>query len=289
MGDKFGNMGIWNVDQGEDSGDYSFVPHSAYLGELKFASDNPSLLYSVSRDGSLRCLDLQKQVFQEAIVYDYEDSLSCFDFHTPHVFLVGSKSGDVLVVDKREKNNLAAHSASTKTLKCVSVHPLQKEYFATTGTDTLVNIFDVRKMNKKLKPISTMKEGGKTMDVCHFSLITGNKLLACGYDDRVRIYDTSNLSQPKLLSQCRHDNNTGRWLSNFRPIWAPLREDTWVIGNITAKPRRIEMYDSSCKLRLNITNDDITYVTSIHAFHPTKNLLFGGNSSGKVVLCRSSK
>lgn len=46
-----------------------------------------------------------------------------------------------------------------------------------------------------------------------------------------RVYDSSNLSKVSLERTIRHNNYTGRRLTNFRAVWHPTREDCFVIGS----------------------------------------------------------
>ena len=95
-GDKQGHLGIWNVDQycidgptttAESSGDlppaktvsstssdgvHLFKPHSGALSTLMWNNSGTSLLSS-SYDGSVRALDVEKQVFEE-IFATYDDN-----------------------------------------------------------------------------------------------------------------------------------------------------------------------------------------------------------------------
>ncbi|XP_010215595.1 PREDICTED: WD repeat-containing protein 76 [Tinamus guttatus] len=97
------------------------------------------------------------------------------------------------------------------------------------------------------------------------------------------IYDTSCLS-PTIgaLSTVRHNNNTGRWLTRFRAIWDPKQEDCFVVGSM-ARPRQIEIYQDTGKLLHSFYNVDyLGSVCSINVVHPTRNILVGGNSSGRL-------
>lgn len=56
-----------------------------------------------------------------------------------------------------------------------------------------------------------------------------------------RVFDTSNIVAEKITmkSCCRHNNNTGRWLSSFRATWHPARDDALVVGCML-NPRQVE-------------------------------------------------
>ncbi|OXB62825.1 hypothetical protein ASZ78_008043 [Callipepla squamata] len=97
------------------------------------------------------------------------------------------------------------------------------------------------------------------------------------------VYDTSSLSSTAaLISSIRHNNNTGRWLTRFRAVWDPKQEQCFVVGSM-ARPRQIEVFrDSGVLLHAFSSAECLGSVCSINALHPTRNVLVGGNSSGRL-------
>lgn len=91
------------------------------------------------------------------------------------------------------------------------------------------------------------------------------------------------------MHRIRHDNQTGRWLTTFQAQWHPsTREDLFVVGSMN-RPRRIEVFDgSSGALIRGIEGEAMTSVSSRCCFHPSQDKLIvcGGNSSGRVIICR---
>ncbi len=53
-----------------------------------------------------------------------------------------------------------------------------------------------------------------------------------------RVYNSSNLSDIQLSQTIRHNNHTGRWLTNFRPEWIPGRDDLFIVGSMV-HPRQV--------------------------------------------------
>lgn len=93
---------------------------------------------------------------------------------------------------------------------------------------------------------------------------------------------SKNISLSSYLFLWRHNNNTGRWLTRFRAIWDPKQEDCFVVGSM-ARPRQIEVYQDTGKLLHSFYNIDcLGSVCSINVVHPSKNILVGGNSSGRL-------
>ncbi|KAF3832415.1 hypothetical protein F7725_026080 [Dissostichus mawsoni] len=215
-GDMGGHLGLWKLggDWG-DGGVLLFRPHTRPVSCLAFSRAQPTHLLSLSYDGSLRCMDVEKAVFDEVFI---EDDLRTFDFlsHDCSTLLVGNWNGEVAIVDRRTPGNSheSLHSLDPKTLRCVSVHPLQKQYFA--------------------------------------------------------------------VAESRHNMRTNRWLSKLSAVWDPKQEDCFVVGSLS-NPRRVEVFHESGRPLHSFKDDEnLKTVQSVTAFHPTRNALLGGNSSGRL-------
>ncbi|XP_026540477.1 Bloom syndrome protein [Notechis scutatus] len=91
---------------------------------------------------------------------------------------------------------------------------------------------------------------------------------------------SSSLPLPPFLN--RHNNNTGRWLTRFQAVWDPKRDDCFVVGSMT-RPRQIQAFHASGELLHCFLNEDcLNSVCSINSWHPTRFLVAGGNSSGRL-------
>ncbi|XP_034052542.1 WD repeat-containing protein 76 isoform X3 [Gymnodraco acuticeps] len=243
-GDMGGHLGLWKLggDWGDD-GVLLFRPHTRPVSCLAFSRAQPTHLLSLSYDGSLRCMDVEKAVFDEVFI---EDDLRTFDFlsHDCSTLLVGNRNGEVAIVDRRTPGNSheSLHSLDPKTLRCVSVHPLQKQYFAVAENSSMS--------------------------------------ILISFD---RIYDTSAMTaESPLLTSIRHNMRTGRWLSKLSAVWDPKQEDCFVVGSLS-NPRRVEVFHESGKpLHCFKDDENLKTVQSVTAFHPTRNALLGGNSSGRL-------
>lgn len=90
-------------------------------------------------------------------------------------------------------------------------------------------------------------------------------------------------SQPVLsIFIFRHNMRTGRWLSKLSAVWDPKQEDCFVVGSLS-NPRRVEVFHESGKpLHCFKDDENLKTVQSVTAFHPTRNALLGGNSSGRL-------
>ncbi|XP_026028027.1 WD repeat-containing protein 76 isoform X2 [Astatotilapia calliptera] len=160
-GDKWGKVGLWKLggDWGED-GVLLFEPHTRPVGCMAFSKSHPTQLLSLSYDGSLRCMDVEKAVFDD--VYDIEDGLKTFDFmsHDCSTLVVGNWYGEVAIVDRRTPGNSheSLHTLDPKTLRCVNVHPLQKQYFVVAES----KIYDTSTLTTKSPLLTTIRHDMQT-------------------------------------------------------------------------------------------------------------------------------
>nr|XP_019935174.1 PREDICTED: WD repeat-containing protein 76 [Paralichthys olivaceus] len=285
-GDKWGKVGLWKLgaDWGDD-GVLLFEPHTRPVSCMAFSRAHTTQLLSLSYDGSLRCMDIEKAVFDD--VYDIKDGLKTFDFmsHDCSTLVVGDWYGDVAIIDRRTPGNSheSVHSLDPKSLRCVSVHPVQKHYFA-VAENRIVSIYDSRCLKKtKCQAVSQLHGHSLSISSAYFSPHTGNRVLTTCMDNHIRIYDTSAMkTQSPLLTKIRHDMQTGRWLSKLSAVWDPKQEECFVVGSML-RPRRVQVFHESGQLQHTFMDDDnLNTVLSVTAFHPSRNALLGANSSGRL-------
>ncbi|KAK7913643.1 hypothetical protein WMY93_013854 [Mugilogobius chulae] len=277
---------IWNETSSAwgDDGVLLFEPHSSPISCIAFSLANPTHLLSTSYDGSMRSMDVQKAVFDD--VYDVEDGLRTFDFlsHDGMSLVVGTSFGDLAVVDRRTPGNTheSLHTLDTKIVRCVNVHPLQKQYIA-VAESKVVSIYDIRLMKKhNSTPVCQLMGHSKSITSAYFSPDSGNRILTSCMDDCIRIYDTSATNSAPLLKAIRHNMQTGRWLTKLSATWDPKQENCFVVGCVS-KPRCVQVFHESGLLLHTFSDmENLTTVLSALAFHPTRNVLMGGNASGRL-------
>nr|XP_054757694.1 WD repeat-containing protein 76-like [Lytechinus pictus] len=293
-GDKWGKIGLWDVNSSKgDDGVFLFAPHSRPVNCLRFAPNDPNKLYSVSYDGTVRRGDFANAVFDQVYVADDDEVMwtSYFDFLSETSLLVTSndRTGNVAVVDTRTSNKSGetVYKAHPRYIKTLSVHPTMPHYFVTCSSDCTAQLWDLRSMKESgsSKSVAVMPHS-KSVNSAFFSPINGSKILTTSHDDKISIFNTESAKTGQLKGVQRtlwmsHNNFTGRWLTVFRASWHPRREDAFVVGSMS-RPRRIEVFSSKGKPVHFFYDDHLASVCSINAFHPTRDLLAGGNSSGKL-------
>ncbi|XP_022099517.1 WD repeat-containing protein 76-like isoform X2 [Acanthaster planci] len=290
-GDKWGRVGVWDVESAEgDDGVYLFEPHSRPVSCLQFAPKSPAKLFSCSYDGTLRCGDFEKGIFDEIHTTDVDDDvfLNHFDFLSPDgmklLVAQNQQKGYVQVVDARVRSHTSSLGfwLHNRYVKTVHIHPTKPQYFVTASNDSSVALWDLRSLKEHghCKSISSVPHG-KSVSAAYFSPITGSKAVTTSYDDRVRILDVTESGNMEVEKAIRHDNHTGRWLTTFRAGWHPRREDVIVVGSME-RPRRIHLFDDQGRLIHSLMDEALGSVCSVNAFHPTRDLIVGANSSGRL-------
>ncbi|NWQ82037.1 WDR76 protein, partial [Columbina picui] len=250
-GDKSGQVGLWNVVSPQAHND------------------------------ALRCGDVTRAVFDE-ICRSEDDDFSSFDFldDNASTAVVGHWAGNVAVVDTRTPGTSPELSADIgfKRTRTVHVHPVSKQYFVAAGSVD-VCIYDVRYLKSKgNKPVSSLKGHTKSVASAYFSPVTGSRVVTVCADDKLRGF--SLCLSPFVL--CSHNCNTGRWLTRFRAVWDPKQERCFAVGSM-ARPRQVQLFwDTGALLHSFCNPDCLGSVCSINVLHPSRNILVGGNSSGRL-------
>ncbi|KAL5007573.1 hypothetical protein ScPMuIL_016379 [Solemya velum] len=288
-GGKWGRIGFWDVRKsGSVDGDgvIAYTTHSSPVNCIQFHNEFHDQMYSCSYDGTLRCVNFTTGIADEIYCAPYKEDtmLRNFDFLSPHTLIVSQSDGCVAVLDTRTDGTEAEHiySVHAKALRSVSVHPKERQYFASACTDGNVCVWDLRKMKTKSNHSLQTLPHGRSVNSAYFSPVTGKQLLTTSLDDRICLYDTVSPSvDVKLKRSIVHDNHAGRWLTQFRATWHPTREDLWVSGSMK-RPRQIELFNGEGNMIAVLQDEYLASVCSLNSFHPTQNILAGGNSSGRV-------
>ncbi|KFQ48958.1 WD repeat-containing protein 76, partial [Nestor notabilis] len=273
-GDKCGQIGLWNVSCGAEEGAHVFTAHNHLVSCMHFSPFNPAHLLSLSNE-SLRCGDVTRAVFDEICrSEDDEVTLSSFDFldNNASTAVVGYWDGNVSVVDRRTPGTSPELSADIgfKRTRTVHVHPVNKQYFIAAGSMD-VCIYDIRYLKaNQSKPVSSLRGHTKSVASAYFSPVTGSRVVTVCADNKLRVYDTTSLS-PTVTA-----------LSTVRAVWDPKQEHCFVVGSM-ARPRQIEVFQDTGKLLHSFFNLDwLGSICSINIVHPSRNILVGGNSSGRL-------
>ncbi|XP_007534179.1 WD repeat-containing protein 76 [Erinaceus europaeus] len=291
-GAKSGQIGLWDLTQHpKQDGVYVFQPHTQPVSCLYFSPVNPAHILSLSYDGTLRCGDFSRAVFEE-VYRDERSSFSSFDFleENGSTLIVGHWDGSMSLVDSRTPGTSEKLGSSMSKIRTIHVHPVHRQYFITAGLRD-VHIYDARHLKPRgNQPLISSAEHTKSIASAYFSPLTGNRVVTTCADCKLRIFNSSCMSsQIPLVTTIRHNTITGRWLTRFQAVWDPKQEDCAIVGSM-AHPRRVEIFHETGRQVHSFFGEDyLASVCSINAMHPTRYILAGGNSSGKVHVFMKSE
>jgi len=298
-GEKWGDVGIWDANDytSETHGVHLFSPHSRPVNCLTFNKTDNTNLISTSYDGTTRSFDLEKQM--SVLLYGLKDeSEGYLTYHCQKdssTILVSGADGNgkyskgyVGIIDSRSTNNKLVHKYNVNTgssARTVAVHPTNSDLFVCAARYGTCALFDMRGKNDSAnltKPLTTFFGHTKAISSAFFSPLTGDKLATVCYDDKIRMYDLKEHKAEKTPAvQFYHNNNTGRWLSKFQAIWHPKREDIILVGSMN-QPRQIDILSDKGVPYPSLQGEHLGSICSLIAYHPTQEIVVGGNSSGRV-------
>ncbi|TMW67781.1 hypothetical protein Poli38472_007453 [Pythium oligandrum] len=291
-GDKRGNLSLWTPDAPDAANNavVMYRPHTLPITQLHFAANDQTKLLSTSFDSSAREFDLQAAKFTEWFATPDGAGLTSLALTAqPTNWLASADDGKVWVLDRRLESTKQSHYAlHEKKVNTVHQHPLSEFCFATASLDRTVCLWDSRQL-KKATPLLTMPHS-RSVNCAYFSP-NGHHLVTVGQDNYNHVYDTRDASHHstqdvKPTLRISHNNQTGRWLTKLHAAWDPKRPDHYVIGCME-QPRRVQIFHATRKSPIQeLTSEWFASVHSINVFHPMRDWIAGGNSSGRLCLWR---
>mgnify|MGYP002834586599 CR=1 FL=1 len=304
-GDKSGNIGLWDVDNNEVGvgGVVKYRYHVGNIARIFSFPSSPSEMHSVSYDGTIRSLDLNKDVFSCSFTApeDIEDMYfqDACELHTGgSKVLVGRSDGYANLIDFRRSNKSYAWTLDIEAkVQSIQHWPTDENLVLTScsGSEGEISLWDMRKLGNKgttSKPLATVTGHTKSINAAYASP-DGKFIISASQDNTLRLWKGLNdvkSSSSKITSQkVMHDNHTGRWLSTFRPVWDVKHPHSFVMGSMS-KPRCVEVFvvDDSASLMspIALRSEGIASVMSRNAIHPTLDIIAASNSSGRVHIVR---
>lgn len=222
--DVYFQVGLWDCQdtEGATHGVHLFRYHSRPVNCITWDTHSSSL-FSTSYDGTVRCLDVEKQ---EASLMFYDEnfledggwtSFHCQD--SAHTLLVSlGNAGSVAQVDRR----VGTSAVSTFNLfdrlhaKSISCNPSKPHLVATGTVKGGCFIYDLRSARKSsglLTPLVELEGASRSvldfrllvelviilrsLSSCQFST-SGTQLVTISADDKFRLYNTESLTSPVM-------------------------------------------------------------------------------------------
>lgn len=206
---------------------------------------------------------------------------------------LGGSNGAVTLVDMRVKSLVASMACQNTRINSVQLLPSDETKLIVSGggKDGSITIHDVRKRSIKWPVLRTIDEHRKSINAAYASP-DGQYLVSVSQDDTVHVMH-SFLSDTMKKTVLRHNNQTGRWLSTFRPCFDEKMSSSFMLGSLD-QPRVIQIFTASMSstetvqaaLSVTLRGEFLGSVCSRNAFHSSLDVVAGGNSSGRVHIFR---
>lgn len=124
---------------------------------------------------------------------------------------------------------------------------------------------------------------GKTCQSAYFAPAGETRLVTTSYDDMLRIWSGVGSAGECSALTIKHNNQTGRWVSPFRAIWAPAG-DAIVCGSLK---RATEVIGAATgKVVASFTSELMTAIPPRHACHPLLPAICAASGSGRLHIWR---
>ncbi|GAV29107.1 hypothetical protein PMKS-002587 [Pichia membranifaciens] len=319
-GDTNGMLGLWSVD--DDSEDEPaitrFNPHRKNIARIAVRPEVSEEVVSSSYDGSIRTMDLQKNISKCVVEFDDQwgdaSGVSDFKFIDKNVGYLTTLNGELAIFDLRESNvkreNCEVFRLHDKKIGYFSVCPTDEKMIASASLDRTMRIWDLRMIRDQVWSDYDGVKGPQCVAAYKSRLSVSctdwNKhgdIVCNGYDDSIRIFhmdqgkgiqaNISNLVKPELGDiaenlepdvTIKHNCQSGRWVSILKSRWQENPRDgveKFVIANMK---RYFDIYSRDGVMLAHFGDESMTSVPAVCCFHPTENWVVGGNSSGKTFL-----
>lgn len=319
-GDTNGMLGIWAVDDDtdEEPAITRFNPHRKNIPRISVRPEVPEEVVSSSYDGSIRTMDLQKNLSQCVVEFDDQwgdaSGISDFKFIDKNVGYLTTLNGEFAIFDLRQscvkRENCQVYRLHDKKIGYFSVCPTDNKLVASASLDRTMRIWDLRKIRNQVWSDYEDVNGPQCLAAYRSRLSVSctdwNKhgdIVCNGYDDSIRIFNLdkgkgilsylSGLTKPEEGDiaenlepdvTIKHNCQSGRWVSILKSRWQENPRDgveKFVIANMK---RNFDIYSRDGVMLAHFDDELMTSVPAVCTFHPTENWVVGGNSSGKTFL-----
>ncbi|XP_077982815.1 WD repeat-containing protein 89-like [Glandiceps talaboti] len=170
--------------------------HSETLTGIRFGHQNPNLVYTSSKDGTVRCWDVRaKKSKAQQVFTGYPGNVfTSFDINcTDTIVCAGTEAVEedayLIFWDCRSTNLLGAYKEShSDDVTQVKFHPTNSDALATGSTDGLVCVFDISQRSEEDALVTTLNSESSVsrLDWCG----ANNEYLYClTHSEEVMIWD----------------------------------------------------------------------------------------------------
>ena len=306
-GSKDGFIGITNFTQFP----YQTIAvkcHNGKITDIHTTHKRPLHLYTSAQDGFVKVLDLTRiptfqtlQIDANEIDYFNENNMYFGDCiinnqgSMIHGFDIKNGGREIYAVDNDGMliySDLRTHKTFTypiaeKKIATIRINPYNNNYFAITeNRRKSLQLFDFRmiKINNNIQCIHQrkFKNAQKNINFSH----DGSRLLTCGRDDFIRVYENPLNTFNRQYLQIKHSNNTGIWICDFKPEFHPRYPQIVLTGNLERKGIDILYFGSNGQIKQHNVND-LSKTKGVHTFgqfHPRFDDYLFGVTYDKIVM-----
>ncbi|XP_051148359.1 uncharacterized protein LOC127263398 [Andrographis paniculata] len=283
-GNKYGNIGLWNVNGGEGDSDgiYLYHPHPAPISGIAIDRCSINKMYTSCYDGFIRLMDVEREIFD--LIYSSESTIYSMSLglHNTKALYLGEGKGGIKALDLRAGKPLLTCDAHGDRINTIDFTSKNDNIMATGSTDGTASIWDLRCLNaNKPTPLGTVAHK-RAVHSAYFSP-SGKFLATTSLDDNVGLASGANYED---VSMVHHNNQTGRWISTFRGIWG-WDDSAIFIGNMKRGVDVISV--AGRKTVATLESDLVSAIPSRFDAHPCSiGTLAGATAGGQVYIWTQS-
>ncbi|XP_031378764.1 WD repeat-containing protein 76 [Punica granatum] len=279
VGNKFGNVGFWNMESPEDDdedGIYLYHTHSGPVSGISIPEFNLSKMFTCCYDGFLRLMDVEKEIFDLVYVTDEAIFSLCQRPDNASCLYFAEGRGGLQFWDERTGKSSSSWDLHEDRINTIDFNPKNPSIMATSSTDGTACIWDLRNIGRgRLKNIRSV-DHKKAVHSAYFSP-SGSFLATSSFDNSVGIASGTDFEETSVVF---HNNKTSRWISSFKAIWG--WDDSYIFtGNMK---RAVDIISQSRKSIIwRLESPYITAIPCRFAAHPSEvGTLAGATSGGQV-------
>ncbi|KAL3344102.1 hypothetical protein AABB24_023506 [Solanum stoloniferum] len=284
VGNKYGNIGFWNVDAPQEDGDVIFLyrPHSGPVSGILVDPFSVSKMITSCYGGFIRVMDIEKEMFDLAYMSEHPIFSISQRPHDMKSIYYGEGRGELGIWDLRAGKSSALWNLHEDRINTIDFTSENCNIMATSSTDGSACIWDLRKIGAhKPKSLQTVFHK-RAVHSAYFSP-SGRFLATTSIDNNVGVLSGANYEDTSMIS---HYNHTNRWISSFRGIWG--WDDSYIyIGNMERGVDVISVADK--KLDFTLRNEHMTAIPCRFDAHQKEvGMLAGATSGGQVYIWTAS-
>ncbi|KAI3771822.1 hypothetical protein L6452_02991 [Arctium lappa] len=285
-GNKFGDVGFWNVDSQNEDGDgiYTYHPHPAPVSGILIHPFSMNKIITSCYGGLIRLLDIEKEIF--GLAYSTDDAIFSTSQRPDDMNSIyfGEGNGVLSIWDERSGKISLSWDLHESRINSIDFNSENNNIMTTSSSDGTACIWDLRKVGKsKLESLKVVAHK-RAVHSAFFSP-SGSILATTSLDDTIGLVSGANYEDEFMIS---HNNRTGRWLSTFRGVWG--WDDSYMfVGNMK---RGIDVISTAAEERRVVSTLESPHMSAIPCRfdpHPLKpGMLAGTTGGGQVYIWTSS-